>query len=106
MEIKYNKAWLIIRNYWSFKNTKDKKALTRGGISGRSGGSGAQRMMGLIGRGSSGAIRSYPAARSASRASPVDRSATAHDRLIQATSELDPGQIASVSVHGIVISRR
>lgn len=63
-------------------------------------------MMALIRRGSSGAIRSYPAARSAPRASPVDRSTAAHDRLIQATSELDPGQVASVSVHGIVISRR
>lgn len=60
----------------------------------------------LIRRWGRRAIGSYAAASRASRATPVDGSATTHDGLIQATSELDAGQVAAVPVHGVVVARR
>lgn len=52
------------------------------------------------------AVGTDAAAGRAPRAAPVDGRATAHDGLIEATSELDPGQVAAVSVHGVVVARR
>lgn len=63
-------------------------------------------MMALIRRGRRGAVGAYSAAGGAPRAASVNRSTTAYDRLIQATPELDPGEIATVSVNRIVIPRR
>ena len=80
--------------------------LTGGRISGGSGGSGTQRMMTLIRWRRSGTIRAYSTARCASRATSVNGSTSSYDRLIQAASELDPSEIAPVSVHRIVIPRR
>lgn len=62
--------------------------------------------MGLVWRWRCGAVGAYAAAGRASRATPVDGRATTHDSLIQATSELDPGQIAAMPVHGVVVARR
>jgi len=63
-------------------------------------------MMRLIGWWSRRAIGSYAAAGRASRATPVNGCATTHDGLIQATPELDVGQVAAVPVHRIVVARR
>jgi len=50
-------------------------------------------------------VGSYAAAGRASGATPIGASAGTHDALIQATSELDAGQVAAVSVHGVVVAR-
>jgi len=63
-------------------------------------------MMRLIRRWCCRAVGSYTAAGRASGATPVEGRVTTHDSLIQATSELDTGQVTAVSVHGIVVARR
>lgn len=63
-------------------------------------------MMTLIRWRCSGAVRAYSTARRTPRATSVDRSTTAYDRLIQAAPEFYSSQIAPVSVHRIVIPRR
>lgn len=59
-----------------------------------------------IGRWRCRAVGSYAAAGRAPGATPVDGRVTTDDGLIQATSELDAGQVAAVSVHGVVVARR
>lgn len=63
-------------------------------------------MVRLIRRRRCRAIGSYAAAGRASRATPIEGRATTDDGLIQATPELDAGQIAAVPVHGVVVARR
>lgn len=62
--------------------------------------------MRLIRRWGCRAVGSYAAAGCTPRATPIDGRATPDDSLIQATSELDAGQVAAVSVHGVVVARR
>jgi hypothetical protein len=52
------------------------------------------------------AVGSYAAAGRASGATPIGGSASTHDSLIQATSELNAGQIAAMSVHSVIVARR
>lgn len=84
----------------------DHDSLTGGRVSGRPGRSLTQGMMRLIRRRSGCAIGSYAAAGRASGATPIDAGATTHDRLVQATSKLDTSQIATMSVHGVVVTWR
>lgn len=82
------------------------ESLTGRWVSGRSGRPRAEGMMRLVGRGCRRTVGPYSAAGCASRATPVDNRVTTYDGLIQATSELDPGQVAAMSVHGVVVTRR